>query len=160
MWDITHSYVGHDSSVCQTRLFQRHSLIYRCTYVHRQTKSQFSYVWHDSFLCGTWLICMSNTFSTNIHRCIDVRMYIDRPNHSFHMCAMTHSYVRHDPIIRGIRLIHMCGMTHPYVRHDSFMCESWLIRMCDVTRLPTCVTWLIHRHTRMYRYMYVHTPTP
>jgi len=52
-----------------------------------------SYVWHDSFLCVTWLIPM---------------------------CDMTHSYVWHDSLICVSWLINMWDMTHSYVWHDSF----------------------------------------
>ena len=73
-----------------------------------------SYVWRDSFMCGTWLI---------------------------HMCHMTHSYVRHDSIICVTWLIHMCHMTHSYVWHDSLICVTWLIHVWHDSFI--CVTWLI-----------------
>jgi len=96
-----------------------------------------SYVWHDSFICVTWLI---------------------------HMCDMTHSSVWHDSFIcvtwlhlllsrrtwPATWLIHMCDITHAYVWHHSFICVTWLIRMCGMTHLYVwqnaciCVTWLIH----------------
>ena len=47
-----------------------------------------SYVWHDSFICVTWLI---------------------------HLCAMTHSYVWHDSFLCMPWLSHTCAITHPYV---------------------------------------------
>jgi len=85
------------------------------------------HVWHDSFICVTWLI---------------------------HMCDMTHLYVWHDPFIRVTWLVHMCDMTHSYVWHDSFIRVTWLIHMCDMTDSLTHshvwhdtfrrVTWLIH----------------
>ena len=65
-----------------------------------------AYVWHDSFICVTWLI---------------------------HMCDMTHAYVWHDSFICVAWLIHMCDMTHAYVWHDSFICVPWLIQMCAMT---------------------------
>ena len=77
------------------------------------------YVWHDSFMCVTWLI---------------------------DICDMTHSYVWHDSFICVTWLTHMCDMTHSYVWHvaflcdmaysyvwhDSFICVTWLIHMCDM----------------------------
>jgi len=111
-------------------------------------------VWHDSFICVTWLI---------------------------HMCGMTHSYVWHDSFTCVTWLIHMCDMTHSYATsgncgstclptergdgggsflHTCVMTNShvwhdyshvtWLIHMCDMTRSYvwrdsfTCVTWHIH----------------
>ena len=71
-----------------------------------------SYVWHDSFICVTWLI---------------------------HIWDMTYSYVWHDSFIRVTWLIHMCDMTHWNMWHDSFICATWLIYMCDMTHL--CVRY-------------------
>ena len=49
-----------------------------------------AYVWHDSFICVTWLM---------------------------HTCDMTHSYVWHDSFICVTWLMHTCDMTHSYVWH-------------------------------------------
>ena len=89
-----------------------------------------SYVWHNWFICVTWLI---------------------------HMCDMTHLYTWHDSFLYLTWLIHMCDMTHSHVWHDPFMYVTWLIHKCDmthshVTRLSSyvwrdsfvCVTWLIY----------------
>jgi len=75
-------------------------------------------VWHDSFICVTWLIHIWVTWH-------------------IHMCDITHSYVRYDALICATWLIHMCDMTHLYVRDDSFICVTWLIHMCD-RELFTC----------------------
>ena len=94
-----------------------------------------SFVWHDSFICVTWLI---------------------------HMCDMTHSYVWHDSFICVTWLIHMCDMTHSYVWHDSFTCyvPAWqnsltstskdlcvlsYIRICDLLHV-----WIYKAHTNSY----------
>ena len=89
-----------------------------------------SCVWHDSFICVTWLL---------------------------HMCNMTPWYVWHDSFICVTWLIHTCEMTHSYlwheallslVRHDSPVCVTWLTRMCDMTHPYVChdslecVSWL------------------
>jgi len=78
----------------------------------------FIYVWHDSFICGTWLI---------------------------HMRAMTHSYVWHDSDSDTCNMTHSykCNMTHSYAGHDSFICGPWLIHIWDMTQLIPA-TWLIH----------------
>jgi len=52
----------------------------------------FWHVWHDSFVCVTWLILMRD---------------------------MPHSYVWPDSFICVTWLIHMCDMTHSYAWHDS-----------------------------------------
>jgi len=108
-----------------------------------------AYVWHDSFICVTWLI----------HTCDMTRSYVWHDSFIYvtwliHMCDMTHSYVWHDSFICVTWLIHMCNMTHSYVLHDSFICVPRLIYACDMTHLYVwhdsfiCVTWLIHiRHS-------------
>jgi len=75
--------------------------------------STHPYLWHDSFVCVTWLICM---------------------------CDMTHPYVWHDSFVGEVRggadglcgtcLTHMCDVPHFYVCHNSFVCMAWLIRIC------------------------------
>ena len=56
-------------------------------------------MWHDSFICVTWLI---------------------------HMCDMTHSYMWHDSFIYVTWLIHICNMTQSDMLHDSFIYVTWL----------------------------------
>jgi len=60
-----------------------------------------SYVWHASFICVTWLICV---------------------------CDMTHSNVWRDSSIRVAWLIYMCDMTHSHicggVQHDATHCNA------------------------------------
>ena len=58
-----------------------------------------SYVWHDSFVCVTWLI---------------------------RMCDVTHSYVRHDSFVCVTWLIRMCDMNDFYTRHKR---EGTVIRL-------------------------------
>ena len=57
MWDMTHSYVWHDSFICAIWL------IHMCDMTH-------SYVWHDSFICAIWLM------DKYIHICIHIYIYI------------------------------------------------------------------------------------
>jgi len=72
------------------------------------------YVWHDSFMCVTWLMNMG---------CIQA-------DH------VTHSYVWHDSFICVTWLFYMRDMTRSYVWHDSFMRVTWLVvHMCDITRV-------------------------
>jgi len=93
-----------------------------------------SYVWHDSFICVTWLI---------------------------HVCDMTHPYVWHDSFICVTWLIYMCDLTHLYVWHDSFTCpcrcmiwsarvwretyKSWRVRCCGAAwGSSAAVVWMNH----------------
>jgi len=115
---------------------------YSCIYLFDMTHS---YVWHDSFICVTWLI----------HMC-DMTHSLVRLMWSIHTCDMTHSFIcvtwlMHsfvwwlDPIIRVTWLIHMCDMIDLYVWHVSFI-HLFIrsINTCDMTHSFICVTWLIH----------------
>jgi len=82
------------------------------TWLVRTCDLTHSYVWHDSFICVTWLV-----------RKCDILI---------RTCDMTHSYVWHDSFVCVTWLIHMCDLTHSYVWHDSFVCVTWLDRMFDM----------------------------
>ena len=158
-WDISHLWMRHVTSMNETSLtheymcgMTRSCWIYECvvcqiygtwhqihTYV---CDMSHSYVWHDSFICASWLV---------------------------YMCNMTRSYVRHDSFICAAWLIRMCDMTHSYVRHDSFICATWLISMCDMTHsyvrhcsiiCATCHMSNIWRTTHAYIQHDTYPPRP
>jgi len=117
-----------------------------------------SYVWHDSFICVTWLFhmficvrsatwCMSMCDSSR-----SAAMLIDAH-------WLPHSYVWHDSFICVIWLVHMCDIPHEHAWHGSFICVTWLVQMCVMTHSHmwhdsfvdvchdsfTYVTWLVRR---------------
>ena len=128
-----------------------------------------SYVGHDSFISGTWLIhmwdmtlsdmpqivCAPNASAITPEWCVGHDSFI-RVTWLIHVCDMTHSYVRHDSFIRVTWLIHTCDMNHSYVWHNSSVCVTQKLGMHSVgTRLKVCdmtdwhdsftsVAWLIH----------------
>ena len=71
---------------------------------HESCDMTHSYVWHDSFICVTWLI---------------------------HLCDMTHSYVWHGSFICVAWLIHTCDESPP-VRHES--CHTYQRVMSHVSK--------------------------
>jgi len=77
-----------------------------------------SYMWRDSFVCGTSLI---------------------------HICVVTHSYfcVWRFGLFCDTWLIHMCDVTHLDVWRDSSVCVTWLIRIW-ARDVFVRVTWLIY----------------
>ena len=113
------SLVASSSGICVTWL------IHMCDMTH-------SFVWRDSFICGTWRKALYlNTFSnareaSSRHRLVSVwhDSFICVP-WRIHMCSMTHSYVWHDSSICVTWLIHVCDMSHAYASHDSLICGAW-----------------------------------
>jgi len=112
-----------------------------------------SYVWHDSYICITWLIHLCGmTHSYVWHNsfiCVTWLIHLCDVAWLIHTCDITHSYVWHDSFICVTWLIHICDMTHSYVWHAKFICVTWLIHMCDMTHLYTyhdssiCMTWFV-----------------
>jgi len=139
MCDMTYSYVKRSTwtiPMCATWLiiFSRRvtALVLR-----RVPLMSHSYVWHDSFICVTWLI---------------------------HMCDMTHSYVWHAPFVSATWLIYkyvtwliilnrrvtaLVSRRVPLTWHASFVCATWLIHTCATWLLDVCVMWLILLNRRV-----------
>jgi len=65
-----------------------------------------SCVWHDPFICVTWLM---------------------------HVCDMTHSWVCPDSCMCVTWLSRMCGVTYSCVWHDASTCVTWLLNTSDMT---------------------------
>jgi len=137
-----------------------------------------TYMWHDSFICVTWLFHVCDT-------CLDYFIehdpaHLRSPSNTcircvtwlIHMCDMTPSYVWHDIFISSSTKLpsgllsltnsHMCDVTHSYVWHDSFICVTWLDHFIehDLAHLRSpsntyirCVTWLIHMYDVAHSYV-------
>jgi len=120
-----------------------------------------SYVWHDSFICSTWLIHTCDMAQSYMWHDSSIFLLEETQLPALHMwhdsficvtwlirmCRMTHSYVSHDSFICMIWLIHMCGMTHSYAQHDSFiLCieepQQATLHMWHDSFI--CATWLNH----------------
>jgi len=162
MWDMSHSYVWHDSPIRSD---------YECTH---DLMSHW-WVWRDSFSFWTWLnymrdlthsyvgIMSAHMISCGICVCVTWLILI---------WDMTHLYVWPDTLIRSdyecTRIscrICVCDMTHFDVGHDLLMCDmshpyvgitsahevSCRMCVCDMTHSDAghdsliCVTW--HTHT-------------
>jgi len=78
-----------------------------------------SYVWHDSFICVTWLI---------------------------HMCDMTHSYVWHDSFIcvthSYVWLIHVCQVQRAAALWTCHT-NQWVMFVIQVPFLYSYGTWRV-----------------
>ena len=88
-------------------MFKKTWLIRICDLAH-------SYVWHESFLCRTWLIHIHVYTCSRWH---DSFRYV---TWLIHMCDMNHFYAGHDPLTCAIWLIRMRDMTHPYLFAGTF----------------------------------------
>jgi len=167
MWDMTHSYLWHDSFTRVTWL------IHTCDMTH-------SHVWHDSFTRVTWLIHMRdievlwhgshvwmchNTYEAHIwntnacHVCQVKWMSHCVKSKWMSHCVMTgisvatyvcfiyetvvswHAWVSQHSFIR---VAHECDKTHSYVSHMS-VTTFIHTRVCHNTHLYMCrVITLIH----------------
>jgi len=165
--DMTHSvpnnplpYVRRYSFICETEL-----LVCQCTWTSRVCVTCLIYmcmsVWHDLFICETWLFVMSVHMGLWLfvficdmtHSCVTllIQMWQD----SF-ICGMTHLYV--------MRHIHICVMTHcyfdeswvdgpftisPRTPHDSFICEPWLVGLSVHVAYVYIYTHAVHLENTM-----------
>jgi len=100
------------------------------------------YVWHDSFICVTWLVHTRDmTRPYMSHTCDMTRSYM------WHASCMCVTWLVHMCDICMPWLLHMCAMTPSCVRHGVFTCYcgvfsaymyKWLVHVCD-----TCMTWFL-----------------
>ena len=121
-------------------------------------------VWHDAFICVTWLIYLCDITHSHVwHGSLmcATRIQMSDMTHSF-TCVIwiylrvwhdsfTISHMWHAAFIGATCLIHTCDMTHSHVWHDSLMafamlldssiCVTWLIRVCDITHSAVFPTW-------------------
>jgi len=88
-----------------------------------------SYVWHDSFTCVIWLIhwiIRDMTHSCNPHGENMSAFYIQH-----HSCICVYVWLHSYTCVTS--LMYMCDFTHIHVWHHSFICVTSLIYMCDMT---------------------------
>ena len=93
--------------------------------------------WGEVYLSNDALTCVRDMSRTR-HSLIDVAFitswYVSHESFIrvpwlIHLCAMTHSCVRHDSLLDGLPLeqrIHVCVR---HVSNDSFICLPWLIHV-------------------------------
>jgi len=121
-----------------------------------------SYVWHDSFICMTWLFI---GVTWPIHMRILLLSFSSSAIWLVRTCAMTHLYAWHDSFIWLTLPIHVSILlllpllslvstlnmkvgflfkyfcvSSPYKTHSS---ESWVIHMWPVLSYETCIHYVI-----------------
>jgi len=74
----------------------------------------YSYVWHDSFICVTWLF-----FIVDCHE-----EHMGTAGEATEVCVTWR--------------IRMCDMSPSYVRHESSLCMTWVIPFCDMWIIRMC----------------------
>jgi len=98
-----------------------------------------AYVWHDSFKCVTWL---------NTNHCLECPTPRAREcvTHWCRSLCVYATWLIHLCDTLMLLTVCVCYMTHLYVwhadathcvcvRHDSFICVTWRIHECDMTHL-------------------------
>jgi len=132
-------------------------------------------VWHDSFICVTWLI----------HMCDDIWYGPTVYSSVYVLCDKTYLFEQSDSFICVTWLIHMCNTcdlswfgptvymmwtlcltrlmcvrkaTHSYVWHDLFMyvtCVTWYDSdLLYTTLCMSCVTWLMCVRNATHSYVW------
>ena len=130
----------------------------------------YSYVWHDSIICVTWLTHVCDM----THSCVQIYISWTTKEQPV-LLKCWHVIVQHDSLICVTWLIHIWDLTHSCVWHDSLMCvASFFINhqtairfsrqltshMCDMNHVrvwhdsPTCVTWLTHMCDMTHPYVW------
>jgi len=134
MYDMTHSYLWHDSFTRVMRIiymcdihfsYVRHASCIHETWLIHMCDMTHSHVWHDTFTCVTWHIHMCDMTHPYVYTWTFLVNRSQRQKKRSNVCDMTHSYVRlfdssirHESFIYHIWLIHMRDMIHPYVTHN------------------------------------------
>ena len=135
MWNMAHSYLWHDSFICETWL------IHMCDMTHpydigwsmvAENDMTHSYVWHDSFICEMWLIriCdMPHLYNMGWLRLVgSLKWQVSFAEYRLFYRAL----LQKRPIILRSLLIEA---TPYWVKHglrqwhDSFICQIWLIHI-------------------------------
>ena len=125
MWDLTAVWYSHVLTFICSRLIVFIYCIHILSFDKAHATSCFevthSYVWHDSFICVTWLV--HNVWHDSFIG--ETRL--------IHMWDMTHSHARHDSCICETWLVHMWNTTHyQLIRQNDVV--FWGLLMWDMTR--------------------------
>jgi len=131
--DMRLSHVWHDSFRCMTW-----PSIYMLARLGRAEKTHW-YVWHESFIGGTWLIQM----------CAMTHLYVW---HNGHLYTRETGPLRIDTFICVTWSIHMCDMTHSCVWHGHLYTRetgSLNVRWCAYRYVCGCA----YRHVCVHIYV-------
>jgi len=105
-------------------------------------------VWHDAFICVTWLVHVYDLTQGSFIRVTRL----------IHTCNMTPSYVWHASFICVTWFIHMYDVTYSYVWYDSFICDIPLPPL-HLAHVYTHTHIHIHIQIYTYTYIYIHIGT-
>jgi len=166
MYDTTRLYVWYDTFCC----CDSHSCKTKDSYY--RTSDSSCIVWHESFICVTWLnetcdvthsymwydtFCgsYSHRYKTKDSSCIVWQNWFICVTWLNETCDVTRSRAPTRTSVRQQTPPAMCDMTHSYMWHASFLrvlwlsswwISSWFLPSClqENGLLLHCVTWLIH----------------
>ena len=134
--------------MCDMHLYVWHDSFICVTWLIRMCDMTHSYVGHDSFICVTWLMLTRDTTPSNVW--YDSFVCVTWPTHMCvtwltHMCDMTHG--AGDSTVVSVGLLNLTHRhSHSYVTHVSQSCQPLTKRELYDEKLEdaTCVTWLTH----------------
>ena len=92
-----------------------------------------SYIWHDSFICETWLSCVT-------HTCVP-QTYVKHMNVSYHTheCVTSHLWMRHVTHMNASRHTYEWVTSHLWLRHVTPMTASHHAYECVISHV-----WMSH----------------
>jgi len=110
-----------------------------------------SYIWHDSFICETWLSCVT-------HTCVP-QTYVKHMNVSYHTheCVTSHLWMRHVTHMNASRHTYECVTSHIWMRHVTHMNESRHTYDCVTSHLWLRLITRMNASYHTYEWVMSHT---
>ena len=130
MWDMTHSYVGHDSFTCTTRHTQMRNVT--CTNMR-----------HDTFMCVTWHIHMGDMTHSYLR-------------HDSFKCVTWHIHIR-DTARPDVEQMH--SYVHNILKHAAMHCNALQHTTYGAYVRIKCATWRIFMHCNTLKDTAMHCNT-
>jgi len=94
------------------------------------------YMWHDSWVCVTWLSCVCDMTWLRVSVSAALTPFWCDVGHDVWACEMTHEYVWHSLLILWYVYLVMCLV---WLHVSRLGLAAFAPNLCDMTRLSVCV---------------------